>query len=163
MKRILISISLLTLCFALVGCAQNVSPNTYNGSEVGVVSKVKKGVVVSRRVVLIDNNSGAGGLAGAAAGAAGGSTLGSGASTNIVGAIGGAVVGGVIGNAVDKGLNQHKGYEYIIKLNDGQTISVVQSLDMHFAVKQRVMVIYGAMTRIIPDDVSSPANEHAHA
>lgn len=152
MKKILCSFSVLLACAGLVSCAQNVSPNTYQTGEVGVVSKVKKGVVISKRVVKIDNTSGAGGLAGVAGGAAAGSTLGSGTSTNIVGAVGGAVVGGVVGHAIDKSINQHQGFEYIIKLEKGETISVTQTADVQFNINQRVLVIYGAMTRVVPDD-----------
>jgi outer membrane lipoprotein SlyB len=154
MNKLLILFAIGASAF-ITGCAQNVSPNTYTGSEVGVVSKVKKGVILSRREVTIDNNSGAGGLAGAAAGAAGGSTLGNGVSTNVAGAVGGAVVGGLVGHAIDKGVNQHKGYEYIIKLEGGQTVSVVQTNQLKFKPHQRVLVIYGAMTRIVPDDENS--------
>lgn len=161
MKKIALCLSTIIVSLGIVSCAQNVSPNTYTGSEVGVVSKVKKGVVVSRRVVKIDNASGAGGLAGTVAGAAAGSTLGSGVSTNIAGAVGGAVVGGLVGHVIDKGINQHKGYEYIIKLQNGKIISVVQTLDMKFAVHQRILVIYGAMTRIIPDDTIGAPRYHA--
>lgn len=139
----------------LVSCAQNVSPNTYGASEVGVTSKVIPGVIVSKREVDIDAHTSAGGAAGAAAGAAAGgvagATMGSSLSTGLIGAIGGAVVGGVAGNAIDKAVNHHKGYEYIIKLKDGSTVSVAQAHDVQLAVKQHVLVIYGAMTRVVPD------------
>jgi outer membrane lipoprotein SlyB len=155
-------IYLLLLSINLSGCAQNVSPNVYNGAEVGIVSKVKKGVVLSRRAVDIENSSGAGGMAGVAVGAAGGSTMGSGVSSNVAGAVGGAVVGGLLGNAIDKSVNKHQGYEYIIKLNEGETISVVQTQAMQFKPHQHVLIIYGAMTRIIPDeDISEQTKHHA--
>lgn len=152
MRKLLIIASIIAITSNLTSCSQNVSPNTYTGSEVGVVSKVKKGVIVSRRAVDIDNNSGAGGVAGLAAGAAGGSTLGNGTSQNVAGAVGGAVVGGLIGNAIDKSVNKHKGYEYIIKLEGGQTISVAQTEDVQFKPNQHVLVIYGALTRIVADN-----------
>jgi outer membrane lipoprotein SlyB len=152
MKKMLLFVSSLVLSILVTSCAQNVSPNTYQASEVGVTSKVVAGVVIAKRPVNIDANSGAGGLAGATAGASAGSTVGGDAASSIVGAVGGAVVGGVIGNAADKAVNHHQGFEYIIKLKNNSIISVVQAQDMQFMVKQHVLVIYGAMTRIIPDN-----------
>lgn len=139
-------------CTLIVSCAQNVASNTYSAAEVGVAAKVVPGVVLSRRTVHIDGNSGAGGLAGAAAGAAAGSGVGGSAQGNIVGAIGGAVAGGLIGNAVDKSVNSQAGIEYIIKLKSGETISVVQAATVQFAPQQHILVIYGALTRLVADN-----------
>lgn len=151
MKKIILTILLTIPTFFLLSCSPNISPTTYVGSEIGVVSKVRKGIVIATRSVILDNSSGAGGIAGVTAGAAGGSSLGSGASANIMGAVGGALVGGVIGHAVDKAANQHKGVEYIIKLDDGETISIVQLNKLQFKVNQHVLIIYGATTRIVAD------------
>jgi len=78
--------------------------------------------------------------------------VGSNTATNVMGAVGGAVIGGVIANEIDKGVNRHTGYEYIIKLDEGKTISVVQEKSVQLTVKQHVLVIYGAMTRVIADN-----------
>lgn len=146
----------LTIFIILTGlisaCAKNVSPNTYEAAEAGVASKVVHGTIVGKRAIKIDANSGVGGLAGAGAGAIAGSTVGGSTRGNIAGAVGGAVLGGVIGNAVDKGVNRHKGFEYIIKLKNGSTIAIAQVQELQFEINQPVMVIYGAMTRIVPDD-----------
>ena len=137
----------------LTGCAPNVSPNAYTRSEVGVVSRTHKGKIISKRAITIDNPSGVGGLAGAVAGGAAGSQIGGNTAAGIVGAVGGAVAAGVVGHAVDKAVNNKIGYEYIIKLEDGKTVAVAQEKSVQLAVGQKVIVIYGAMTRIIPDDV----------
>ncbi|MBI5447309.1 MAG: hypothetical protein HY939_01090 [Gammaproteobacteria bacterium] len=143
----------LTLCLSLflAGCASNTSPNTYESSEVGVARKVLSGTVIGRRAVKVDNNSGVGGLAGTAAGAAAGSAIGGDSTTHLIGAIGGAVVGGVVGNAADKGLHQQQGFEYIIKMKKGLTISIVQVQEVPFEINQPVLVVYGEKTRVIPD------------
>lgn len=146
---------ILTISFfiiALSACTQNISPNTYNTAEVGVASKVLPGTIIAKRKVTINNNSGAGGLAGATAGATAGTLAGNSAQSAIIGAVGGAVVGGVLGNGIDKGLNKHQAYEYIIKLNDKSVVSIVQAEDLNLAIHQHVLIIYGATTRIIPDD-----------
>lgn len=151
MNKVLAILAAAIFCCFLTSCGVSVSPNTYQASEVGVASKVVPGVIVAKRPVNIDANSGAGGLAGIAAGAAAGSTVGSGTAGNVVGAVGGAVVGGLAGNAIDKAVNHQRGFEYIIKLKKGSTISVVQSEEQPFRVNQHVLIIYGAMTRLIPD------------
>lgn len=163
MKKVLFCIIYCSIASIIAACAPNVSPNTYTGSEVGVVSKVNKGVILSKRPVSVDNSTGAGGLTGAAAGATGGAMLGTSTGGSILGGIGGAVVGGVVGNAIDKSVNHHQGYEYIIKLDNDQTVSVVQTSDMAFSVNQHVLVIYGAMTRIVPDNTPSSSNKKSKA
>lgn len=145
------AISVMFTGFMLAGCAHDVSPNTYQAAEVGVVGKVVSGVIAAKRAVNINTSNGVGGIAGAAAGAAAGSALGGSIAGHVAGAVGGAVIAGVLGNAIDKGINHRSGYEYIIKLKDGGTISVVQAADMQFVISQHVLVIYGAMTRIVPD------------
>lgn len=150
MKRVSLIVVSLLVAIGLNGCAPNLSTNSYYGADVNRASTVKKGVIVSRRSVNINNNSGAGGVAGTLAGATAGSLIGGSPAANIIGAIGGAVVGGVAGNAIDGSVNRHMGYEYIIKLDNGQTISVVQVNENVFSIHQRVSVIFGHETRIIP-------------
>jgi len=150
--KILTTITMFGSLTLLGGCAGNVSPNTYDVCEAGVASKVEPGIIIGKRKINIDGNTGMGGLAGVAAGAAGGSAIGGDARTNVLGAIGGAVIGGVVGNAVDKGVNKHQGYEYIIRLRSGSTISVAQARDLQFQMNQPVLVIYGPTTRIVPDE-----------
>lgn len=152
MKKILI-VTLLSISIGLItACALNVSPHTYQACETGVASKVLAGVIIGKRAVNVDANSGVGGLAGAGIGAAGGSAMGSSAHSNIAGAIGGAVLGGVVGNALEKTIHRHKAFEYIINLNNGSTISITQVQELEFSVGQPVLIIYGETTRIVPDN-----------
>jgi outer membrane lipoprotein SlyB len=150
MKKIILLISSLSL-FMLVGCTQNISPNTYTTSQVGVAGKVLPGEVVAKRIVTVDNSSGVGGAAGVLAGGAAGAAIGGSTEANIVGAVGGALIGGVVGNAIDKSVTRKQAYEYVIKLDNGSTVSIAQSLEVELAVHQRVLVMYGAMTRVVPD------------
>lgn len=151
MKKIIAIVMISCLYLGLVGCAQPISSSTYSGNEAGAVSQVKRGVIISMRPVNIDNNSGAGGVVGSIGGAAAGSTIGGSTAGHILGAVGGAVVGGLVGNAVDKGINNHQGYEYIIRLRNGRTVAVVQDASVVFGLHQRVMIIYGSRTRLVPD------------
>jgi len=138
------------LAMFVVGCSENLSPD-YTASDIGVSSKVMSGIIVGKRAVKIDNNSSVGGIAGATAGAAAGSMLGDRTATKVIGGVGGAVVGGFAGNQVDKSLSRSTGYEYLVKLENGKTVAIVQSEDMQFAVDQHVLVISGRKTRIVPD------------
>jgi outer membrane lipoprotein SlyB len=146
--------------FFLSGCARNISPNTYTGNSVGTVQLVKPGVILAKRTITIDNTTPIGVLGGATAGAAAGSLIGGNTAVNVIGAVGGVVIGGAVGNTVDKAINTHTGTEYIIKLDAGPTISVVQTEELQLSIKQHVLVLYGEMTRIISDNVN--ATQHTH-
>jgi outer membrane lipoprotein SlyB len=54
-------------------------------------------------------------------------------------------------NFVDNGYNQTHGVEYVIKLNSGSVISIVQSEDLNLKNKQKILVIYGKNTRVVAD------------
>lgn len=154
-KILLLAFVAITASSILCGCVTNVSPNTYTAGEVGVASRVNKGVILSKRMIKIEATSGVGGVAGAVGGAAAGSMIGKNTATNVVGAVGGAVAAGVVGHELDKAINRRTGYEYIIKLDDGKTISVTQEKSVNLAVGQHVIIIYGAMTRVVPDETIS--------
>lgn len=71
MKRLFVIAPLLVL----VGCAQNISPNSYSVGSVGMVNRTIAGTVISAGVD-ISGTSALGGTAGAAVGATAGSALG---------------------------------------------------------------------------------------
>ena len=164
MKKITIISLGLAVCLLCAGCAPNISPNIYNTEDVGVASHVVPATVVSVRNVTIDNKGGAGGLAGTAAGAALGSGIGGSTNVNVAGGVAGAVVGGVAGAAIDKAIHHKQGKEYILKTVDtGKMISVTQVDDLTLSVGQRVLVIYGRITRLVPDTtIATPQTHHTH-
>jgi outer membrane lipoprotein SlyB len=55
---------------------------------------------------------------------------------------------------VDNGYSQSHGVEYVIKLNSGGIISVVQAEDLKLKTKQKILVIYGKHTRVVADNGS---------
>ena len=61
---------------------------------------------------------------------------------------------GKSGSFVDNGYSQAHGVEYVIKLNSGGIISVVQSEDLKLKNKQKILVIYGKHTRVVADNGS---------
>lgn len=44
------------------------------------------------------------------------------------------------------------GFVYVVKLNSGTIVSVAQAEDLKLKVGQRVLVVYGRHTRILPDN-----------
>lgn len=139
----------------MFGCTKDISPSTYDTDQIGHASRVEPGQIISMRSVKIEQNTEIGGIAGAGAGAVAGSTIGGSSEANILGAIGGAVIGGLAGNAVEGHFNQQAGTEFIIKLDNGETISSTQATGLSLHEGQHVLVIYGKTTRIVPDNTHS--------
>ncbi len=52
------------------------------------------------------------------------------------------------------GTHRSHGYEYVIRLNSGSIISVVQAENIKLKTKQHILVIYGKNTRVVPDNGS---------
>jgi outer membrane lipoprotein SlyB len=50
--------------------------------------------------------------------------------------------------------NPSRGFEYVIKLSNGEIVSIAQSEDLKLKVKQHILMIQGENTRIVPDDGS---------
>lgn len=144
----------LAICFIgiLAGCAANVSPNTYSVGSVGQVNRTISAVVISVRDVAIAGTSGVGSGAGAATGAVVGSGAGgNNARGNIVGAIGGAIVGGMIGASIEANATKQTGVEYVVETENGNLMTMVQGDSPRFAEGQKVLVLYGSPSRLIPD------------
>jgi outer membrane lipoprotein SlyB len=141
-----------TAIIALVGCASNISPQTYSVGSVGQVNRTISATVISVREVDVAGTTGVGGSAGTAAGAVVGSGAGGNNSRgNIVGAIGGAVIGGLAGSAIEANATKQKGMEYVVETENGNLMTIVQGSDIVFAAGQKVLVLYGSPSRLIAD------------
>ena len=143
---------LATVCTVvmLAGCAEDINSNHYTTSSVGRVSTVAQCTVLSVRQVSVDSgDTSTGTLIGGIAGGVAGSTIGHGRGSTL-GAVGGALLGGLAGSAAEKGLSSQTGLEYIVKLDNGQVISVAQGNAQPLMAGQRCLVLYGNPTRIIP-------------
>jgi outer membrane lipoprotein SlyB len=106
----------------LGGCAQTSS--TYTVSEVGQPVETTNGTVVASRLVRVQgerNLVGAG--AGAAAGAAGTTLAGGSGSAAVLGGL----VGAGLGYLAQGGLTRREGIEYVVDLEDGRTVTIVQN------------------------------------
>ncbi len=143
-------LSVLCASALLIGCADNINSDHYSTSATGKISTVAQCTVLSVRQVSVDSgDTSAGTLVGGLAGGVAGSTIGHGRSANALGAIGGALLGGLVGSATQKGLSSQRGFEYIVKLDNGQAISITQGANQPLMVGQRCLVLYGNPARII--------------
>ena len=153
MSKSIVVASALVALLALGGCTSSYSPNTVDSSSVGSVNRVVPGVILSARNVTIRSDGRtAGAGVGAIAGAVGGSALGTSTREGLLGGLAGAVIGGLVGSVAGDAVGNETGAEYIIRLNDGQTVTVVQGVEPALAAGQRILVVYDRRrTRIIPD------------
>ena len=146
---------LLVFCFLLFSCASDINDDSYDYSSVGNANGVGQGVIVDVRPVQIQGNSQAGSLVGGLAGGVAGSTIGEGKGS-VLASVGGALLGAFIGGVTQKELSEQKALQYIVRLSDGNMITVIQGLNNRLAVGQRVFVLYGNETRLIPDNLPAP-------
>lgn len=143
-------ITLFTLAIFLSGCATNINSDVYSVEGVGVVNKAEAGTILSFRPVKVDGTNNAGGLVGGLAGGIAGSVLGGNNRVHALGALAGAVIGALIGSFVEKGITEQNAVEYVIKTDDGDTVTLVQPEKPSFAIGQRVLVSFGKNARILP-------------
>lgn len=137
---------------SLVGCASNISPQTYSVGSVGQINRTISATVISVREVNVAGTTGVGGTAGSAAGAVLGSSAGgSDSRSNIVGAIGGAVIGGLAGSVIEENATKQKAFEYVVETENGNLMTIVQGKGAVFAEGQKVLVLYGSPSRLIAD------------
>ncbi len=143
-------LSILSAVLMMAGCADNINSDHYYTNQAGKVSTVAQCTVLSVRYVTVDDsNSGAGTLIGSIAGGVAGSTIGGGSTAHTLGAVGGALLGGAVGNAAEKGLSKQTGLEYIVRMDNGQVISITQGTGQALGVGQRCLVLFGSTNRVI--------------
>ncbi|MDX1710741.1 MAG: glycine zipper 2TM domain-containing protein, partial [Rhodovibrionaceae bacterium] len=139
-------------CLAVSACATPDS-DTYTSSDVGQTIETSQGRVLSSRPVDIKSEEGgtAGTLAGGAVGGAAGYGVGSG-SGQLLATVIGAVVGASIGYLAEKEIRSGEGIEYIVELEDGRVVTLVQNRagdEQPIADGEPVLVQFGSQyTRI---------------
>ena len=150
--RVMMALCLAAPLLPLSACAPSHTNSTYSAGEIGRTAQVSYGVIVSMRPVTVQaRNSGLGGLGGAAVGATAGSFIGrNDVRANILGAVIGGIAGAVAGNAIEGSVSQGQAMEFIIRQDNGRTVSVVQTNGQGFRVGDRVVLTRGARTHIAP-------------
>lgn len=135
----------------LYGCASDIDSNYYSTGSVGQLSQAQGCTVVSVRPIQVATQNGMGTAIGGIAGGVAGSQIGGGNTAHLLGAVGGAILGGMAGNAAQKGLTSQQGYEYIVRLDNGNTVSTTQGSDVLLNPGQRCQLIMGNPARVIPN------------
>ena len=126
-KTVFKSTLILLLSLFLIACNKELPPGEYDANEIGKIKKVIPGIIISKRAVNLHRQNADGTNSNEKAG----------------------------NNSFMEGeYNQTHGVEYVIKLNSGGIISVVQSEDLKLKTKQKILVIYGRHTRIVADNGS---------
>ena len=141
---------------ALASCARQISPGVYTGAHVGEVRETYAGTLQSARVVTVqegemleDNRTG--GLLGGVAGGAAASRIGQGTG-KAVAIAGGALAGATLGALAERSVKRQEAMEYIVRLDNGALLTVVQGLQPQIGVGQRVYVqeSAGGRSRVLP-------------
>jgi outer membrane lipoprotein SlyB len=158
----------LPVLMMLVACAERYTPDTYATRAVQQANKVEQGVVVGVRKVQISAEGSTGAAAGAAAGGVLGAQTPGGGIGQALGGVGGALVGGLIGKATESAAVDTPAYEYVVRTEKEDLLSVTQNDTVPLAIGQKVLVITGNQARVVPDYTvatapRSPAREAAPA
>ena len=133
-------------------CASDISADSYQASSVGQTAPVDDGVIVDVRTVNIQgSDSPFGAAAGGVAGGFAASTIGRGKGS-VLAAVGGALAGAMLGNFTQKELTEQTALQYFVKLSNGKVVSVIQGRKDPLRVGQKVLVVYGKTTKLIPDN-----------
>lgn len=108
------------------------------------------GTIVSAREVMVRSDGRGGAILGAVAGGATGAALGGDTGGSIAGGLIGAVIGGVIGSEIDKSSGSHQAVRYVIDMDHGRTITVIEDRSRYYRPGTRVRVYFGDYVEIEP-------------
>lgn len=137
---------LLCLLMALGGCATT-GGKSYTKDEARTVQTSQRGVIVNLEEVTIEQDPGMVGTGiGGVLGGVVGSTMGGGKG-RILTTAGGAAIGAVLGALGEKAIRTEKAYEFLIDLENGSTISVVQAIDDDYKVGDQVRILRSSGNR----------------
>lgn len=129
MTRSAIILAAAVLALAVAGCSRQTS-STYSSTEVGRVLDTSRATVLSSRVVEISGEgeqSGYGPLVGGAAGASAGYLVGGNDAGQVIGTVLGGLVGAGLGWAAEQRADSRQGIEYVLRLESGKDITLVQN------------------------------------
>jgi len=138
---------------ALLACAPQPTGTTVNANQAQTASSVQFGTITGSRAVTVQGGNAPGDvvgtLAGGILGGLAGNEIGEGTG-NVLATGAGATAGAAIGNRVAREVNTVQSIEWFVRLDSGQTISVIQR-DPVFSNGQRVQVVQqGSQTRLVP-------------
>lgn len=134
----------------LTGCQPDYSPNTYASAAAQLANKVDQGVVVGVRAIQISADTTLATGTGAAAGGIAGSQVG-GTAGSAFGALTGSVAGGVAGSVIGHAEGDTNGFEYIVRKDNGDLLSVTQKDVAPLGIGAHVLIIEGPQARVVAD------------
>ena len=130
----------MVIALALVGCGIGDTNTTYERTDIGQMGVVSMGQIIQMSPIKTAGTNGVGTLSGGIAGAAAGSMIGGNTAINIIGGVGGAVLGGVLGAKAEEALTKDTAMEFIVRKENGQLITVVQTNELGLRVGDQVLL-----------------------
>ncbi len=140
------------LVILTTSCARQISTDVYSSRQVGEVAATYSGIIKNIRPVTVENgenleDNSLGMIGGGVAGGAVGDAIGHG---SFFGKAVGAVCGALTGALVEKKMKRQIALEYIVQIEDGSLMTIVQGQDQSLYIGQNVYVLVGKRSRIIP-------------
>ena len=143
------TLGVLVLSSLLAACQADIGSNQYGTSSVRQAAAASPCSVISVRQVTVKSDNNMGALAGALVGGVGGYGIGGGKTAHNLGAVGGALLGGYAGDKAQDALSSQTGYEYVVRLDNGQVMTLTQGTDVLLSPGQRCMILLGNPSRLI--------------
>jgi outer membrane lipoprotein SlyB len=145
----------MSLAVTVGACASSqMRSDTVSRNDVGAMQRSWSGQVLGYSNVTIGGKkSGAGATVGAVSGGAIGAQFGGGTDDKILAGVAGAIAGALIGDAVEESATKQPGYQYEIRLDNGEIVYIVQPADHPaYARGTRVDLVEGrnGRVRIVP-------------
>lgn len=143
-------ISLLAVILFLSACSTVDSQDRYRVQSVGNAQRSVEATILSATPVYIQEATSG---TGAALGATTGGGLAADGSDNVAVIIAGIIAGAVIGDYIEGQNNIHDATEYIIETSNQMlfTVAQVNQGNMVFKSGDKVVLVYGYPTRLLPD------------
>ena len=139
----------LALVAVAPACAPTNTGSTVPAYALGGAASVTYGTIVGTRPVTVAGSpGGVGTVAGAAAGGLAGSFIGGDWRSNAIAGIGGAIIGGLAGTAIERGVTTGQAIEFIVRLDRGGDVAVVQTNEEALQAGERVVITRGDRVRI---------------
>lgn len=145
-------ITIIAIFAVLPAYAAGYSGQDYSGSEARRAYQLETGKIEAMREVMVDDTSTTTQVVGGSVGGLIGGVLGqavSGKAGYAVSALLGTA-GAAAGVAVTNAMLRSKGYEYVVRMDDGRVIAIVQGIDHEYpiAVGDRVRLVHGSNTKL---------------
>ena len=129
----------LFISMMIVSCSTHpVNTSHHNGPK---IKEVQTGKVISiKKTTIAGQRSSIGGRVGSTAGRIAGGAIGSGYGS-VLGSIVGSVIGGAVGSGIDNRTKKIPALELLVKLDDGQQVTVTQPVKTLFKLGDEVKLV----------------------